>query len=149
MGSLLGKRKSPHLPRASLLTVYRLQRATRDLVEAVIFHTSSPLRELSVDPHTLPLLLPLSCFSNVSHLFLRVLLKEESIKPKVPAVSNGDGKHRLHMYCVKPRRDETLIVSLKHLHNVVLTKSQTVKVIKLSLSSCRILQVAFPARRSP
>lgn len=84
MGSLLGGRKSPHLPPASLLMVYRLQRETRRLVEAVIFHTSFPLRELSVDPHTCPLLLPLSSFSNVSHLFLRVVLREESVKSKGP-----------------------------------------------------------------
>lgn len=74
VGFPAGGRKSPHLPQASLLMVYRLQNETRGLVEAVGFHTSLPLRELSVDPHTLPLPLPLSSVSNVSHLFLRVVL---------------------------------------------------------------------------
>lgn len=59
-------------PPPSLLMVYRLQRATRTLVEVVIFHTSFPVRERSAEPHTFPLPLPLS--SDVSHLFLQVVL---------------------------------------------------------------------------
>lgn len=66
--------------------VYRLQRATRKLAQAVIFHTSFPLRELGVAPDTLPLPLLLSWISNASHLFLRVVLQEESIKSKDPGV---------------------------------------------------------------
>lgn len=61
-------------PPPSLLMVYRLQRATRTLVEVVIFHTSFPVRERSAEPHTFPLPLPLSSISDVSHLFLQVVL---------------------------------------------------------------------------
>lgn len=64
--------------------VYRLQRETRRLVEAVIFHTSFSLRELRVEPRTLALPSSLRSFSNVSHLFLRVVLWGESIMSKDP-----------------------------------------------------------------
>lgn len=69
-----GEGRASTSPKVSLLIVYRLQRETRRLVEAVIFHTSFSLRELSVDPRTLTLPLSLRSFSNVSHLFLRVVL---------------------------------------------------------------------------
>lgn len=75
-----GRKSLPPSPELPFSGVYRLQRAAKRLVEAVIFHTSFPLRELSVDPHTLPLPLPLSSISNVSHLFLWVVSQEESIK---------------------------------------------------------------------
>lgn len=77
--------------------VYRLQREIRRLVEAVIFHTSFSLRELSVEPHTLPLPLSLRSFSNVSHLFLRVVLWEESITSKDPGEAEVNWQHRPHV----------------------------------------------------
>lgn len=98
MGSLLWEGRVPsslHFPQAFLLTVYRLQRATRRLVEVVIFHTSFPLRELSVDPHTSLLPSLLSSISNVSHLFLQVVHGVGPLKSKDPTEVENNWLHRV------------------------------------------------------
>lgn len=100
VGPCCGKEESPPPSTSLKLSSWQFtdSRATRRLAEVVIFHTSFPLRELSVDPHTSPLPLLLGSISNVSHLFLQVAHGMGPLKSKNPTEVENNWLHRVKSF---------------------------------------------------